>query len=221
MAVPSATLSKGARVGSSTASARAELSWAGPGRAGPAAAALGLHEARCPGRAALEPAGPDVYKAGSSSPRGSGGRGAGAGDPAEVFHFLARAAVRCCRARERRHGVGRNGMRRKGAGAAPGAGGRRIPLSPRLPPRGPGERSASRSLRGPCRLTVRFLPFVAPAGGGRDVEGGSARPASERRGEEETFHSCYVAPASSPCRSAPEFSTLRTILTLPRFCFKK
>lgn len=85
---------------------QAELRTCGPGRAEPGrakpsqaeltAVPLGVSQARCPGRAAQEPAGPDVFKAGSSSPRGSGGRGAGAGNPAEVFHFLPRAAVRRC-----------------------------------------------------------------------------------------------------------------------------
>lgn len=42
-----------------------------------------------PGRATPEPAGPYVFKAGSSSPRGSGD---GSGDPAEVLYFLPRAA---------------------------------------------------------------------------------------------------------------------------------
>lgn len=44
-----------------------------------------------PGRATPEPAGPYVFKAGSSSPRGSGD---GSGDPAEVLYFLPRTAGR-------------------------------------------------------------------------------------------------------------------------------
>lgn len=48
-------------------------------------------------------------------------------------------------------------------------------------------RRAAVILRGRARLNVRFLPRVAFAGGGWDVGGVSARPASARRGEGKTF----------------------------------
>lgn len=54
------------------------------------------------------------------------------------------------------------------------------------------QRGAAVILRGRARLNLRFLPRVAFAGGGWDLGGVSARPASARRGEGKTFPWCYV-----------------------------
>lgn len=115
-----------------------------------------------PGRATPEPAGPYVFKAGSSSPRGSGD---GSGDPAEVLYFLPSAAGLLPRA------AGRLGWAWRGVAAAF--------LGERL-----GSARLDSTLPCPASPHRALSLCTAASGGGRDLEGVQARAASENRGEE-------------------------------------